>query len=114
MANDESEFTKDVEHVRLRFFRDLIEKDRHNILVEFGALPVDSDERMTHWLENKLFDLLVYEGRLTEMTVMIDALIGVDDLKGECPFNRCDGSGLYQAACRPHECGCGIYAKRKS
>lgn len=63
----------------LRFFRDLLENERLRILVELGAIPADSDERMTQGVERKLFDWLVGEGRLPEVTRMIDRLI--DDRK---------------------------------
>ena len=59
----------------LRFFRDLVESERLRILVELDALEADSDERMTQGLERRLFDWLVRQGRLADVTAMIDRLI---------------------------------------
>lgn len=59
----------------LRFFRDLLENERLRILVELNAIPADSDEPMTQGVERKLFDWLAREGRLLELSQMIDKLI---------------------------------------
>jgi len=59
----------------LRFFRDLLENERLRILLEMNAISEDSDERMTQGVERKLFDWLAREGRLPEVTAMMDRLI---------------------------------------
>jgi 3',5'-cyclic AMP phosphodiesterase CpdA len=59
----------------LRFFRDLVESERLRILVELDAIPSDFDERMTQGVERRLFDWLVAEGRLPEVTAMIEKMI---------------------------------------
>jgi len=60
----------------LRFFRDLYESDRLSILVELEAIPAESNERMNQGVERRLFDWLVRAGRLPDMILMIDRLIG--------------------------------------
>lgn len=64
------------ETARLRFFRDLLEGERLRILVELDALPENFNERMSQGLERRLFDLLVRNGKLTEIQKMINRLIG--------------------------------------
>ena len=64
------------ETARLRFFRDLFEGERLRILVELDALPENSNERMSQGLERKLLDMLVRNGKLSEVEKMIDQLIG--------------------------------------
>lgn len=59
----------------LRFFRDLVESERLRILVELDAIPSDFDERMTQGVERRLFDWLVGEGRLPDVTAMIEKMI---------------------------------------
>jgi len=59
----------------LRFFRDLLESERLRILVELNAIPADFDERMTQGVERRLFDWLVSEGRLRDVTTMIEKMI---------------------------------------
>lgn len=64
------------ETARLRFFRDLFEGERLRILVALDALPENSNERMSQGLERKLLDMLVRNGKLSEVEKMIDQLIG--------------------------------------
>ena len=59
----------------LRFFRDLLENERLRILIEMDAISTDSNERMTQGVERRLFDWLARQGRLPEVTEMIDRLI---------------------------------------
>lgn len=59
----------------LRFFRDLVESERLRILVELDAIPSDFDERMTQGVERRLFDWLVGEGRIPDLTAMIEKMI---------------------------------------
>lgn len=59
----------------LRFFRDLYESERLRILVELDAIPAESDERMNQGLERRLFDWLDREGKLPEITALIDKLM---------------------------------------
>ena len=59
----------------LRFFRDLVESERLHILVDLDAIPPDFDERMTQGVERRLFDWLVGEGRLPDVTAMIEKMI---------------------------------------
>lgn len=66
----------------LRFFRDLVESERLRILVDLDALEADSDERMTQGLERRLFGWLVQQGRLAEITKLMDRLIA-DRKEGE-------------------------------
>jgi calcineurin-like phosphoesterase family protein len=59
----------------LRFFRDLLENERLRILLELGAIPPNSDERITQGVERMLFDWLAREGRLPEVISMMDKLL---------------------------------------
>lgn len=59
----------------LRFFRDLYESERLQILVSLDAIPVGFDERMNQGVERRLFDWLAREGKLPEVISMIDGLI---------------------------------------
>jgi hypothetical protein len=63
----------------LRFFRDLYENERLKILVELDAIPAESNERINQGLERRLFDWLAREGRLPDLILMIDRLIGERD-----------------------------------
>lgn len=63
------------EIARLRFFRDLREGERLRILVSLDALPEKFDDRMSQGLERRLFDMLVQQGKLGELTSLIDRLI---------------------------------------
>ena len=63
----------------LRFFRDLYENARLKILVELDAIPAESNERINQGLERRLFDWLAREGRLPDLILMIDRLIGERD-----------------------------------
>lgn len=74
--------TEGYETARLRFFRDLFEGERMQILVELGALPESSDEKMSQGLQRRLLDLLVREGKLVDVEKMINQLI----------FERKDGA----------------------
>ena len=60
---------------RARVFRDLLENERLRILIEMDAISTDSNERMTQGVERRLFDWLARQGRLPEVTEMIDRLI---------------------------------------
>ncbi|MHC8364040.1 metallophosphoesterase [Pseudomonas sp. LS2P72] len=64
------------ETARLRFFRDLLEGERLRILFELDALPKSFNESMSQGLERKLLDMLVRNGKLSEVEKMIDKLIG--------------------------------------
>ena len=64
------------ETARLRFFRDLFEGERLRILIELDAFPENSNDRMSQGLERKLFDMIVRNGKLSEVEKMIDRLIG--------------------------------------
>ena len=64
------------ETARLRFFRDLLEGERLRILVALDALPDESDEQMSQGLERRLLDMLVKEGKLSDVEKMMDQLIG--------------------------------------
>lgn len=66
---------KGYETARLRFFRDLLEGERLRILVELDALPDTSDERMSQGLERRLFDMLVRNGKLSDVEIMMNQLI---------------------------------------
>ncbi|MES2975660.1 MAG: metallophosphoesterase [Pseudomonadota bacterium] len=59
----------------LRFFRDLSEGERLRILIDLDAVPEDFDEPITHNIERELLDYLVNEGRLSEVSRKIDALV---------------------------------------
>ncbi len=74
-TNAMAPITEGAELALLRFFRDLVESERLRILVELDALEADSDERLTQGLERRLFDWLVRQGRLADVTAMIDRLI---------------------------------------
>jgi predicted phosphodiesterase len=63
------------EKARLRFFRDLFEGERLRILVDLKVLTEDSNERMSQGLERKLFDILVKDGKLSDVEQMIEQLI---------------------------------------
>ncbi len=63
------------EKARLRFFRDLFEGERIRILVDLKVLTEDSNERMSQGLERKLFDILVKDGKLSDVEQMIEQLI---------------------------------------
>jgi len=63
----------------LRFFRGLYENERLKILVELDAIPAESNERINQGLERRLFDWLAREGRLPDLILMIDRLIGERD-----------------------------------
>ena len=63
------------EKARLRFFRDLFEGERIRILVDLNVLTEDSNERMSQGLERKLFDILVKDGKLSDVEQMIEQLI---------------------------------------
>ena len=60
----------------LRFFRDLYESERLRLLVGLDAIPPGFDGRMSQGVERRLFDMLVRDGRLAEITSMIETLIG--------------------------------------
>ncbi len=64
------------ETARLRFFRDLFEGERLRILVALDALSENSNERMSQGVERRLFDMLVRNGKLSEVEKLIDQLIG--------------------------------------
>lgn len=68
--------TEGYETARLRFFRDLFEGERLRILIALDALPENFDERMSQGLERRLLDMLVRNGKLAEVEIMIDQLIG--------------------------------------
>lgn len=63
------------ETARLMFFRDLLEGERLRILVELDALPDNFDTRMSQGLERRLLDMLVRDGKLSQIEKMIDQLI---------------------------------------
>lgn len=63
------------ETARLRFFRDLYEVERLQILVERGALSEKFNERMTQGVERRLFDMLARDGKLDGIEAMINTLI---------------------------------------
>lgn len=63
----------------LQFFRDLYENERLKILVELDAIPAESNERINQGLERRLFDWLAREGKLPDLILMIDRLIGERD-----------------------------------
>lgn len=63
------------ELARLRFFRDLFEIERLRILVNLNAIPENFNERMSKGIERRLFDMLVRNGRLSEIEQMIKQLI---------------------------------------
>lgn len=64
----------DYELTMLRFFRDLLESERLRILLDLGAIPLSSDERLTQGLERKLFDWLARQGKLPEVIKFIDKI----------------------------------------
>ncbi|KIY16317.1 metallophosphoesterase [Pseudomonas amygdali] len=63
------------EIARLRFFRDLREGERLRILVALGALSDASDEPMSQGVERRLLDMLVREGKLSDVEKMVDQLM---------------------------------------
>ena len=63
------------EKARLRFFRDLFEGERIRILIDLEVLTEDSNERMSQGLERKLFDILIKDGKLSDVEKMIEQLI---------------------------------------
>lgn len=63
------------ENARLHFFRDLFDIERLRILVKLNAIPENFNERMSKGIERRLFDMLVRNGRLSEIEGMIKQLI---------------------------------------
>jgi metallophosphoesterase superfamily enzyme len=63
----------DVRLIRLRFFRDLPEERRRQILVELGAIPADLTDRLDHTIEQRFFAKLVAQGQVGALAVAINA-----------------------------------------
>lgn len=66
---------KEFQLVLLRFFRDLSSAQRLSVLIEFGAIPKDYSDRLSHSLERRAFDKLVENGKLKEMHDKINQII---------------------------------------
>jgi predicted MPP superfamily phosphohydrolase len=58
--------------VLLRFFRDLSEGQRLEVLVKLGALPAHWSETSSHALERRILDALVVAGRIEELKHAIE------------------------------------------
>ncbi|OCX33139.1 hypothetical protein QU42_00215 [Bradyrhizobium sp. UASWS1016] len=69
--------------VLLRFFRDLTEGERLRLLVELGAVPSGSDERMTQAAQRHLLDWLVREGKIGDVERLISDFINKREAKGD-------------------------------
>ncbi|WAI83050.1 MULTISPECIES: metallophosphoesterase [Achromobacter] len=59
----------------LRFFRDISALDRLRILIEFGAVPEDLEEPITHSVEREFLDQLIDDGYLEHLNQRIDQTI---------------------------------------
>ncbi|MDR8054223.1 hypothetical protein [Burkholderia cenocepacia] len=62
-----------IERLRVRFFRDIVEADRRSILTRLGAIDTnDTETRLNHNIESKLFTYLAREGHAGQIERMID------------------------------------------
>lgn len=69
------EDSPDEKYVSLRFFRDLTSHQRRQILVEFGALHEDWDERLLEPTERSLLDTLIQKRLCARLLERIDELV---------------------------------------
>lgn len=74
---------EDARLVRLRFFRDLPEQRRRQILVHLGAIPADLTDRLDHTLEQRFFSKLISQGHLVQLSSAIDAAIREQNKRGD-------------------------------
>lgn len=65
----------EVRLIRLRFFRDLPEESRRQILVDLGVIPEDLTDHLDHVVEKRLFAKLITQRRIKELSIEIEAKI---------------------------------------
>ena len=78
-AEVDFEMEDDVRLVRLRFFRDITEAQRKDILIALGAIPADLSDKLDHSIEQRFFMKLVRQGRLADLSA---AVAGKTDATG--------------------------------
>ncbi|MDN7611249.1 hypothetical protein [Burkholderia cepacia] len=62
----------EIEYTRIRFFRDVYDVDRREILTKLGALEPDDDTQLNHGIQRLLFHYLVRNGHLEQIKSAVD------------------------------------------
>lgn len=66
---------KEIHLVLLKFFRDLNNLERLNLLIELGALPSSYNSSLNHTIERSAFDKLIQDGKLKVMHEKINLIL---------------------------------------
>ncbi|RKR82162.1 3',5'-cyclic AMP phosphodiesterase CpdA [Mucilaginibacter gracilis] len=66
---------KEYQLVLLKYFRDLSRAQRLSVLIDFGAIPQNWTDRLTHSVERTVFDKLVQDGKLQQIHEKINQIL---------------------------------------